>query len=270
MPFVAGRRLGDAPFYALKRAASKRVDARLTRKLKGRRRLGVQPGRIPFDMGNRHAGKTGGGSLALGPRAPAVRRGPVLQRALDLPPSSLLLHHFHNFVRRLGNALVPGRPQARRGGGPLLFRYRRLVTSGIHDVGGVFGPSSFLCSFSCASLREISRDCSSCFFLRLAFASAAKSLCKTSARSLRRSAAAKSRRLRNAPVSAVRGRDTGRRLDREGLLEVLELATGRLRSQVRHGPPVERTERRSMYFCASKFRRWSRCSAFTRPSVFVA
>mmetsp|Transcript_23683 Transcript_23683/g.66520 ORF Transcript_23683/g.66520 Transcript_23683/m.66520 type:complete len:221 (-) Transcript_23683:4762-5424(-) len=168
-----------------------------------------KPGRIPFDMGKRHAGKTGGGSFALGARA---RQPCVEARSFGAPLTLRFRRFFSTTTTSLcadwGTRLFQGG----RSAGAEEGRFFTLVdvASGIHDVGGVFGgPSNFLCAFSWANFLESSRDLSSFFFRRLAFASAPKSLCKTSARSLRRKAAAKSRRRRRAPVSAVRGRATG-------------------------------------------------------------
>ena len=137
------------------------------------------PAWFPFDMGNRHAGKTGGGSLAFGARA----RQPCVEARSFGAPLTFRRRRFGfstttSLCADWGTRLFQGGLKAGADDGRFCFGTLVDWTEGIHSLGGVFGPSSFLCSFSAASFREISRDCSSCFFLRLAFASAAKSLCK--------------------------------------------------------------------------------------------
>merc|ERR1712091_501969 len=130
------------------------------------------PGKIPLDMGNKQAGKTGGGSFALGARA---RQPCVAARSFGAPFTFLLLLFFSTTTTSLcadwGTRLFQGGLKAGADDG-LTFFTLVDVAAGIHSLRGVLVTAAgnrFFSSFSAASLREISRDLSSFFFRRLAF-----------------------------------------------------------------------------------------------------
>ena len=106
------------------------------------------PAWFPFDMGNKQAGKTGGGSFALGARA---RQPCVAARSFGAPLTFLLLLFFSTTTTSLcadcGMRLFQGGLNAGADDGRTFFTLEE-VASGIHDVGGVFGPNSFFCSLA--------------------------------------------------------------------------------------------------------------------------